>query len=837
MRVLCLIPPMIPSYFNAGHHLPVFMVASFLRRALPAGTRVDAIDACALNHTWRDVIDLLMEQYDIVALMNDYDGIDTFRRFMAYARELSPRTKIVTFGRLSKQIPRFFQQYGCDGILVSGDYEAGLAGFVEHLSGGALPPGVMVRRGDGSYTEPAPGIYLEPEQWVLPDIEDIPYAAYDRMYGNDLNKFCGIPERRELVVPVARGCPVGCSFCDVPGMQGLKERRLDVERTLDYIESCFRQAPFEYVSFYAPTFTLRKRWVEELCAGMQARGMRAPWKCVTTLAHLNEPLLETMARAGCVRVSIGLETLDPGASKSLPMAKQGSDHAFETIASRCRALGIELNCFVICGLPGDSIEGVQATVDAVLRHDARVRPTVYTPYHQMHDDMGEAEAFLFNRQLLLPTLRGPAERGRYYELLYRNQQDRATRVMDKIPERAAEAREHGPAPEQEHGRAHEQGGNGARHANGRFALAAHMRGSLAQVPAKEKRDYRRTINLSSNELAHRLVSTLVSTWSAELTGELVSQYPYHPRMRTRVAEFLRLRREQVVLGPGSDTTIQVLMQQVAAATGRLVLHWPNYEAYERFAHSSDVSVLRVPFGYEPPIAQLEAMERAVKSSPPATVVLTNPNGFTGEAWPLELVFRLAATCAQHGHLLIVDEAYADFAGLAHHDLLAAHDNVVALRSFSKGFGMAGLRVCSVAASEELAAYLLRAATVHAVSSLSLSFLEHCLDNIDTVRQMQAEVQATRERVRQRLETCPGLTLPRSSANFVHVDAGDARVRDAMVQRLLAEDIVVRNLAGVAGFDTALRMTVAEWPVMQRVLDIIEGVLERSGTGTTEAIAC
>jgi radical SAM superfamily enzyme YgiQ (UPF0313 family) len=432
MRVLLIIPPYVPSYFNAGHHLPVFQVGSYLRRHVPA-LELRCIDAGALNITWKDVCDLLMQPFDLIGLLNDFDAVDTFERFVGYARRLCPGAKLVTFGRLSKQVPGIFERMGFDFIVASGDYEAGVHAAIESLGQPARAlPGVRVR-GEAGYLAELPGVFLEPEAWAFPDPAEIPYAAYDNMYADDSHKFCGIPQRRELVVPAVRGCPVGCEFCDVPTMQGRRERRVAVDSVVEYIQRSFAEHPFEYVSFYAPTFTLDKAWVRQLCAALGTLPRRYPWKCVTTTWHLDEELVATMARSGCVRISVGLETLDTAAHKSLPKLKRVDEVSFEEIAGWCSRAGIELNCFVILGLPGDSPSGVRATVEKVLEVGGRVRPTIYTPYHLMRDDMSLAQVGEFNRQLFIEGTQPREIEQLYYELFYANADDRLTEVMAKIP--------------------------------------------------------------------------------------------------------------------------------------------------------------------------------------------------------------------------------------------------------------------------------------------------------------------------------------------------------------------------------------------------------------------
>lgn len=400
--VLVIWPPDIPSYFNAGHHLSVFMTAAYLRRARP-GWEVTAIDAGALNVHLKSIADTLYQgEFDLVAVANDLDALSGLPRFTEYVRELLPNARIVTFGRLSSMHSDLFTQLDLDGIVWSGDYECGITEAVDLVASGEWQPrpGLRVRLGT-SWSEPTiPGQALSPEDWALPDIREIPYEAYGRLYARDEAKFCGIPERRELVVPVARGCPVGCSFCDVPSIFGLRERRLPVETAVAYIDECFAAAPFEYVAFYAPTFTLHRSWVMELCEHLVRGHTRPKWKCATTIRHLDEALLSQMGEAGCVRVSVGLETLEGAGQETLPRQKRYAEEDFRRAATWCDNAGIELNAFVIVGLPGTSVEGTARTIEFARSVGARVRPTVYTPYVEMPAGLSIAQASRYNRQFL-----------------------------------------------------------------------------------------------------------------------------------------------------------------------------------------------------------------------------------------------------------------------------------------------------------------------------------------------------------------------------------------------------------------------------------------------------
>lgn len=402
MRILVCWPPQVPSYFNAGHHLVVFSVASYLR-ATP-GTHVVAQDLGALNATWKDYADQLRQgEFDVVLVVNDFDVVEGTLRAASYARALLPDCTVATLGRLSHFVPDFFRRPEFDAVVESGDFEAGAAEVLRWAMCGTnevQDARGVARRIGNDWVDPASrGEALDPEQWILPDVREIPYSAYDRLYARDANRFCGIPGRRELVVPVSRGCPHGCEFCDVTVIQGPRDRRLSVSRTVEYIRQSMSMGEFEYVSFYSAVFTADSKWMRDLCRSISLMGCLLPWKCTTTLSTLTDDLIREMANAGCVRISVGVETLDEDAWGVLPPVKRAQGLRLNAVADACAASGIELNCFVVLGMPNSSMGGTKKTMDALTALSVRPRPTLYTPYHKMRGSMSPSELSSFNRQI------------------------------------------------------------------------------------------------------------------------------------------------------------------------------------------------------------------------------------------------------------------------------------------------------------------------------------------------------------------------------------------------------------------------------------------------------
>jgi histidinol-phosphate/aromatic aminotransferase/cobyric acid decarboxylase-like protein len=782
------------------------MVGAHLR-TLPIVTEVDCFDLGALNATWKQVCDVLIRPYDVVAVFNDYDGVDGLERFIDYAKRLQPDAKLITFGRGSKQVPGLFAGLRLDAVAASGDYESCVEDFVRYLAGEGPPAGVSVQV-DGAFLPATPGRLIDPEEWALPDVDEIPYAAYDRMYADDLNKFCGIPGRRELVVPVARGCPINCGFCDVPAMQGLRERRLSVDRTITYIRDAYARRPFEYVSFYAPTFTLNKPWVGDLCRALRSLSWEIRWKCVTTMSHLTEDLIMEMGRAGCVRISVGIETIGRVAGQHLPSPKRNPEARLPELAAACRASGIELNAFVILGLPDDTPDDAERTIRLVRRFGARLRPTIFTPYDRMRDDMGTAGFRAYNRQLFVDGTVSPADAMRYYRLCYADDQDRPTSVMDGIPARGSGAAD-ATSDASLTSLADPVSQWRAEPTMAGFDIEAFINPALLSVEPHRKRDYDGYLNLSNNTLhsarARALLGRFLASWQPKIS------YPYPPGSVRRIAERLALAPEECLLLPGSDAAIKLLLDTVGAPGRRLIIPWPNYENYDVYGRLAGWRIAKVPHRGVPTADLVDAMVALAEAHPCAVCALANPNGFTGAALPIGEVERLASAVAGHRGLLVIDEAYAAFARLDHMKLQRdGMGNVAIIRSYSKSLGTANLRIAVLSAPPRLVEALARARPMNSVSGLASEYLIHCLDHPDEMERILDDVRRARaELIRGIRSVRPDWTAHDSEGNFVLVDLGDPDAPDAVVREMAGQGILIKDLSHEAGFASCVRITIPD----------------------------
>lgn len=352
-----------------------------------------------------------------------------------------------------------------------------------------------------------------------------------------------------------------------------------------------------------------------------------------------------------------------------------------------------------------------------------------------------------------------------------------------------------------------------------FALADHLRAGAEAVPVPDSRPLGNWINLSSNELSHETVRRLFAEFIHEFDADRIARYPRHGEVRARTAAFFGVGPGELLFAPGSDAAIRIVLSHLIGAGGSLLVQWPNYRAYEWYAALDGAPAEMLPYLGRPAAEVAEDLLGRLEGRPPSMVALVNPNGYTGEVLPFAVMERIAEACHRHGHLLVIDEAYCAFNDFDHAALVAAFPNVLVIRSLSKGFGVAGLRLGVVLARQEIADYLRKTGIEDSVSAVTLGFWEHLMRNAGAVDEMRRDVRAIREWFAGRITAWPVFD---SHANFLTIDFGDAATHAAAAAAMLANGYRVKSLDDIPQLANCLRITIAGRPVMEHVLEVLSG---------------
>jgi histidinol-phosphate aminotransferase len=307
--------------------------------------------------------------------------------------------------------------------------------------------------------------------------------------------------------------------------------------------------------------------------------------------------------------------------------------------------------------------------------------------------------------------------------------------------------------------------------------------------------------LDANESPFGLPPELRAGLAAVLADVPLERYP-DPRareLRAAVAKQHGVAGDQLVFGNGSDELIALLL---AAFAGPVLYPVPTFVYYRLAAIARGTPAIEVPTG---PRFELDeaAIERAIGEHRPSVVFLALPNNPTGTLWRMDVATELAA---RHRDVVIVsDEAYVAYSGRTSMHALAAHPNLVVMRTLSK-IGMAGLRVGYTISSPAIAGVLEKVRPPYNVGSLAQRAATYLVQHAgDWCDERAAEIVAERERLATELASLPNTDVFDSEANLLLVRFARAT---EIWNGLAARGIVVRNFDGPSGpLAGCLRITI------------------------------
>jgi histidinol-phosphate aminotransferase len=311
----------------------------------------------------------------------------------------------------------------------------------------------------------------------------------------------------------------------------------------------------------------------------------------------------------------------------------------------------------------------------------------------------------------------------------------------------------------------------------------------------------------------------------------IARYPslYSAPLRAAVRGYLGLgdSRTSIVTGCGSDDVIDSTMRAFGAPGDRIAFSVPTFSMVATFARLNGLEPASIPLGSD---YDVDA-ERLVDCGAKITYLCT-PNNPTATALSRAAV-EYVVTHARG--IVLLDEAYAEFAPETFVDLVARQERLLVARTFSKAFGLAGLRVGYGVGSAALVGLVERARGPYKVNALAeravLAALEESPDGLGWVRTHAALAVEHRERLTRELRAL-GLAPFPSAANFVFVPTPRARL---LANRLRAAGVLVRAFSGLprdlaalaSSNGEALRIGVGPWDAMQAVLDALAAALAQA----------
>jgi histidinol-phosphate aminotransferase len=297
----------------------------------------------------------------------------------------------------------------------------------------------------------------------------------------------------------------------------------------------------------------------------------------------------------------------------------------------------------------------------------------------------------------------------------------------------------------------------------------------------------------------------------------LSRYPspYGDALKSAAAGYLGVAAAQVVTGCGSDDVLDAAIRAWVRPGERLVFSVPTFSMIPAFAAVNHLEAVPVTFlpNWEVDVGRLVAARGAV-------TFLCAPNNPTATGVSRAAIEQVVTHA---GGLVIIDEAYAEYAGVSAVDLAAASDRVLVTRTLSKAFGLAGVRAGYGICAPELVARIEGARGPYKVTTLSERAAFAALTgDLGWMRARVAETLALRQQFVEAIRDLPRLEVLPSQANFVLVAARDpqSETMRRVDAALRARGVAGRFFPALPRLGDAIRLTIGPWEMLEPAVDAL-----------------
>ncbi len=297
------------------------------------------------------------------------------------------------------------------------------------------------------------------------------------------------------------------------------------------------------------------------------------------------------------------------------------------------------------------------------------------------------------------------------------------------------------------------------------------------------------------------------------------KYPIelYEELYKKISSYLMVSKKSLVLGSGSDQIIELLLTIIGNGR-RLTSIYPTFSYFKTRCQLHKVGFSEILLSTVDNSINMEKfMKKARKSH---AIYLCSPNNPTGNQFDKSQVLEILDLLEKN--LVIIDEAYVEFAKYSLTKYVQKYPNLVILRTFSKAMGLAGARIGYMMANEELAdLFKNKIQLPYAVNSISMAIAISVLTNPKKMEKSILLIKDERERLYQNLSKVKKIKVYKSDANFLFIQCNEKYNR--ILEALEDSKIIVKALGNIRNYGNCIRMTIGTKRMNDKILSIFNNI--------------
>ena len=328
--------------------------------------------------------------------------------------------------------------------------------------------------------------------------------------------------------------------------------------------------------------------------------------------------------------------------------------------------------------------------------------------------------------------------------------------------------------------------------------------------------------LGYNEYVPYAEENLYKKLLKKINNEILSAYPSVNGAYKAISKMTSQDVDKIMLTTGVDGAIMNVFMTFCDSGDEVVLVTPNYGMYYVYSDLMETKSKEVKYNASFELDYEELLDSVGEKT--KIIALASPSGFSGQVIPENILINLIEKANKFGCVVLLDEVYADFydGGVSKYfNYTDVYDNLVIARSFSKSYGLAGVRVGYLVAKKETCNEIKRVRQNVEINSVAVEAIKVWCNEREILKKCLEEINNSRSKVTQQLESM-GYEVRESVTNFIFVKVGREKIQ-VISNKMKQEKIEIKVMGENSLFPDYIRVTIGKYEYMNHFIEVMREV--------------
>jgi len=321
-----------------------------------------------------------------------------------------------------------------------------------------------------------------------------------------------------------------------------------------------------------------------------------------------------------------------------------------------------------------------------------------------------------------------------------------------------------------------------------------------------------SLRLDYNETVPYLPGSLYEDLISRIRPDHLTAYPEMNLIYRNLARSLDIEEDQIVITAGSDGGIRQVLETFCSEGDEVIISYPTYGMYTGYSEIMNLNCKKVNYNSDFSIDYLAFFNEITDKT--KVIAIANPNGNIGSIIPGDELEMIIVEAYKRNIIVLLDQAYHEYYPDHWENKINEYTNIVIVRTFSKAWGIAGLRLGYILTNSRLRSYIYKTKPVVETNSIAVLAGNLLLENRATIEAFTLDTLEGKEYLARELESA-GFKVYRGFANFIQVDFGQQK--ETILKRLYEANILVKDNGETGVLGGYVRITVGPKYYMEKVV--------------------